>query len=86
MLLDNKQTWLINLYGPNTDDPCHFEYILHKNVSTLQATQGSIFMVGYYCMLLNTSMDRKGNRTTNYHTRALKEVMNVMGVLELVEA
>ena len=37
MLLDNKQIWLINLYGPNKDDPSFFENI-YKNLSTLQAT------------------------------------------------
>jgi hypothetical protein len=30
MLLDNKQIWLINLYGPNNDDPSFFENI-YKN-------------------------------------------------------
>ena len=34
LLLDNKQIWLINLYSPNNDDPCLFEYI-YKNLSTL---------------------------------------------------
>jgi hypothetical protein len=43
--LDNKQIWLINLYGPNNDDPSFFENI-YKNWSTLQATLDSIIMVG----------------------------------------
>ena len=45
MLLDNKHIWLINLYGPNNDDPSIFENI-YKNLSTLQATLDSIIMVG----------------------------------------
>ena len=35
-------------------------------------------------MVINTSMDSKGNHTTNYHPQALKEIMNVMDILELV--
>uniref|UniRef100_A0AAZ3PMB9 exodeoxyribonuclease III n=1 Tax=Oncorhynchus tshawytscha TaxID=74940 RepID=A0AAZ3PMB9_ONCTS len=70
MLLDNKQIWLINLYGPNNDDP---------------TTLDSIIMVGDFNTVLNTSMDRKGNHTTNYPPRALKEIMNVMDILELVD-
>uniref|UniRef100_A0A4W5JZ51 exodeoxyribonuclease III n=1 Tax=Hucho hucho TaxID=62062 RepID=A0A4W5JZ51_9TELE len=84
MLLDSKQIWLINLYGPNNDDPSFFENI-HKNVLTLQATLDSIIMVGDFNTVLNTSMDQKGNHTTNYHPQALKEIMNVMDILELVD-
>ena len=64
MLLDNKQIWLINLYGPNNVDPSFFENI-YENVSTLQATLDSFIMVGDVNTVLNTSMDRKGNHTTN---------------------
>jgi hypothetical protein len=84
MLLDNKQIWLINLYDTNNDDPSFFENIF-KNVSTLQATLYSIIKVEDYNTVLNTSMDRKGNHTTNYPPQALKEIMNVMDILELVE-
>jgi hypothetical protein len=42
-------------------------------------------MVGDINMVLNTSMDRKGNHTTNYPLQALKEIMNVMDILELVD-
>ena len=34
---------------------------------------------------LNTSMDHKGNPTTNYHLHAHKEITNVMEILELVD-
>ena len=84
MLLDNKQLWLVNLYGPNNDDPSFFENI-YKNLSTLQATLDSIIIVGDFNTVLNTSMDRKGNHTTNYHPQALKEIMNVMDILELMD-
>ena len=58
---------------------------MYKNLSTLQATLDSIIMVGDFNTVLNTSMDRKGNHTTNYHPQALKEIMNVMDILELVD-
>ena len=32
----------------------------------------------------STSMDRKGNHSTNYHHRALKEITNIMDKLEIV--
>ena len=81
MLLVNKPIWLINLYGPNNDDPSFFENI-YNHLSTLQATLDSIFMVEDFNTVLNTSMDRKGNHTTNYHPQALKEIMNVMDILD----
>ena len=42
-------------------------------------------MVGDFNMVLNTSMDQKGNHNTNYHPHALKDIMNVMDILELVD-
>ena len=48
-----------------------------------QATNESIIMVGDYNMVLSTSMDRKGNHTTN--PQALKEITNIMDTLELVD-
>ena len=79
-LLDNKQIWLINPYGPNNDDPSFFE---NKNLSTLQATLDSIIMVGDFNTVLNTSMDRKGNHTTNYHPLALKEIMDILELVDI---
>jgi hypothetical protein len=31
-------------------------------------------------------MDRKGNHSTNYHHRALKEITNIMDTLEIVDS
>jgi exonuclease III len=42
-------------------------------------------MVGDYYMVLNTSMDHKGNHTTNYHPHAHKEITNIMDILQLVD-
>ena len=44
----------------------------------------TIIMVGDYNTVLNTSMDRKVNHTTSYHSHPLKEITNVMDQLELV--
>ena len=55
MLLDHNQIWLINLYGPNNDDPSFCENI-YKNLSTLQATLDSIIMVGDF----NTVLSARG--------------------------
>ena len=52
---------------------------------TLQAIHDAIIIVGDYNTVLSTSMDRKGNHTTNYHPHALKEITNVMDILELVD-
>ena len=56
-------------------------YQIYKQLLTINNT---IIMVGDFNMVLNTSMNWKGNRTTNYHHQALKEIMNVMDILELV--
>ena len=44
--VDEKEIWLINLYGPNQDDPYFFENI-YTNLLNLQATNDQIIMVGY---------------------------------------
>jgi hypothetical protein len=36
-------------------------------------------------MVLNTSMDCKGSHTTSDHPHDLKEIINVMDILELVD-
>jgi exonuclease III len=80
MLLDQKQIWLIHLYGPNNDDPHFFENV-YNNLLRSQATNESIIMVGDYNTVLSTSMDRKGNRMTNYPPQALKEITKIMDAL-----
>lgn len=82
MLLDQKQIWLINLYGPNNDD-LHFFKNICNNLLSSQATKS--IMVGDYNMVLTTSMDRKGNHSTNYHPQAFKEITKIMDTLELVD-
>ena len=42
-------------------------------------------MVGDYNTVLSTSMGRKGNNSTNFHHRALKEITNIMDTLEIVD-
>ena len=83
MKVDEKDIWLINLYGPNQDDPYFFKNI-YTNLLNLQATNDQIIMVGDYNTVLSTSMDCKGNHSTNYHHRALKEITNIMDTLEIV--
>lgn len=81
MLLDNKQFLITNLYGPNNDDP-HFFEIIYTNLSSSQATNYAIIMVGDYKTVLCTPMDRKGSHTTNYCPHALREI----GKEELIDA
>ena len=45
--MDEKQFWLINLYGPNQDDPYFFENV-YTNLLNLQATNNQIIMIGDY--------------------------------------
>jgi exonuclease III len=84
MNVDEKEIWLINLYGPNQDDPYFFENI-YTNLLNLEAINYQIIMIGDYNKVLSTSMDRKGNHSTNYHHRALKEITNIMDTLEIVD-
>ena len=84
MKVEEKEIWLINLYGPNQDDPHFFENI-YTNLLNLQATDDLIIMVGDYNRVLSTSMDRKGNHSTNYHHLPLKEITNIMDTLEIVD-
>ena len=43
----------------------------------------SIIMVRDFNKVLSTSMDRKGNHSTNH--RVLKEITNIMDTLEIVD-
>jgi hypothetical protein len=83
MKVDEKEIWLIHLYGPNQDDPYFFKNIC-TNLLNVQATNVQIIMLGDYNTVLRTSMDRKGNHSMNYHHRALKEITNIMDTLEIV--
>jgi hypothetical protein len=47
MKVDEKEIWLIHLYGPNQDDPHFFENI-YTNLLNLQATHDLIITVGGY--------------------------------------
>lgn len=45
---------ILNLYGPNTDDPIFFDDIFNK----LQDIEEKIIMVGDYNIALNSTVDR----------------------------
>lgn len=47
MKVDEKEIWIINLYGPNQDDPYFFENI-STNLLNLEATNDQIIRVGDY--------------------------------------
>jgi hypothetical protein len=85
MKVDEKEIWLINLYGPNQDDPHFFENI-YPNLLNLQATNDLIIMVAVLSTSkLSTSMNRKGNHSTNFYHCALNEITNIMDTLEIVD-
>ena len=42
-------------------------------------------MVGDYNTVLSTSMDRKGNHSTNYHAHAHKEITKIMDTIKIVD-
>ena len=47
MKVNEKEIWLIHLYGPNQDDPYFFENI-YTNLLNLQATNNSLEGVPTY--------------------------------------
>lgn len=79
-----KNLCLVNLYGPNTDEPIFFEKI-SDTIQDLQGTYEYIIVAGDYNTVLNSAIDRKGNKTSNYHQRALKEITNTMDTHDLVD-
>ena len=54
MKVDEKQIWLINLYGPNymVEDYPHFIENIYTNLLNLHATNDQIIMVGDYNTVL----------------------------------
>lgn len=81
-MIGSKEICLINLYGPNKDDHLFFE-IISQNLHGL--TSDHIIMVGDYNTVLNTSLDRKGNQSSNYHPHACKEILNIMNTFDLID-
>ena len=77
---DFKCYWTINRYGSLTftDHIMMIHASLKICIIVYQIIQYSIIMVGDYNTVLNTSIDRVGNHSTNYHPHALKEIINVM--------
>lgn len=84
VIVEDKKICLVNLYGPNIDDPLFFETIC-EITQNLQSTCDHTIMVGDYNTVLNSTIDRKGNKITNYHQCALKEIINTMDTLDLVD-
>lgn len=72
---------ILNLYGPNKDEPLFFEELYYK----LQEQQGEIILVGDFNIVLNNVLDRKGNTFGNYHPQALHKIQNIIDSYDLVD-
>ena len=82
--VEQKQYCLVNLYGPNNDDPTVIESIC-DTILELQDHFDYIIMAGDFNTALNCNIDRKGNQTSNYHQHTLTEIQKTMDTLELVD-
>lgn len=72
---------ILNLYGPNRDEPSFFDGIKKM----LQEQQGEIVIVGDFNVALDKRSDRKGNTAIDYHPHALKSIQNVIDAFDLID-
>ena len=70
--------------GPNTDDPVFFETIC-DTIQNLQGTYDYTIVVGDFNRVFNNTLVRKGHKLSNYHQRALTEIIKTMDTLDLVD-
>lgn len=84
LIIEDKAYCLINLYGPNTDEPTFFQSI-YNNIEKTQLTNLQLIMAGDFNFVQNVYMDRKGNSTNRNHPNAQTEVAAIMNNLDLID-
>lgn len=72
---------LVNVYGPNKDDPQFYNNIF----LTLSSLRGEIFMGGDFNCALNPKIDRNSNQNPS-HNQSRKVILNFMDELGLCDA
>lgn len=81
VIIKGQKMCILNLYGPNTDEPSFFDDIWVR----LQEQQGEFIIVGDFNVALDKTLDRKGNTSINYHPQALQKIQNAIDAFDLID-
>ncbi len=81
IVLNNQKITLINVYGPNKDEPLFFENI-HRKMTDFDCE--SIVWGGDFNCVLDTMMDKKGGRAQS-HCNSRKYIYDIITAYDLVD-
>ena len=81
LTIENHKMTLVNLYGPNNDEPWFYTNLQNK---IKQLNNQNIIMVGDWNLLLDPNIDGKNYRHIN-NPRAKEEVLKIMNDLNLCD-
>ena len=81
IILNNQKITLINVYGPNNDEPTFFENI-QKELDDFECE--SIIWGGDFNCVQDITLDKKGGRAQT-HVNSQKRIQDIMGAYDLVD-
>ena len=79
--INEKRFLIINIYGPNKDDPAFYEYVMSK---VLLFSNTNIIIVGDWNLLLNPEIDGLNYKHIN-NPKARLQVLKIMNDLNLFD-
>lgn len=82
--IEDRSLCLVNIYGPNGDEPSFF-VDMNKAVNGTEFESDWHLMVGDYNIVQNYELDRKRSNAMNYHPNALRELRTIMDEKDLVD-
>lgn len=83
VIVEDKKVCLVNLYGPNIDDPVYFDTI-KETISSSNFLSDYYIVGGDFNVVQNGDKDRKGNNT-NYHKQAQKVIREMIDEKDLID-
>ena len=81
IILNSQKITLINVYGPNIDEPTFFENI-QKELDDFECE--SIIWGGDFNCVQDITLDKKGGRAQT-HVNSQKRIQDIMGAYDLVD-
>jgi len=81
VVLNNQKITIINVYGPNKDEPLFFESI-HRKMNDFECE--SIIWGGDFNCVLDIMMDKKGGRAQS-HCNSRKYIYDIISAYDLVD-
>lgn len=81
IILNNQKLTLVNVYGPNIDDPIFFENV-HSELDNFECE--SIIWGGDFNCVQDVMWDKKGGRVST-HTNSRNRIRDIMSAYDLID-